>query len=259
MSAPPCSASPGYEQPNPGCPSLVQQGECWPNIAPCGVTQYEQIVATDNLGVAFSENAWAAAQQEGQYPCPDRYPKWPAPKEYMELDQPQQLVTGMDPDMAIDETPYLQQRVFPVAYNDPAEFADPAAAPALPYMPMPPGSPSLRASPVNPPSMPPMQNPVQMVRFEADTTGEPSMDQHFFPLIGYGIRGIWYHLSNYSQVPQDSFFSKLHFIFLAENRWKAIVFALISAILLALLLYLLLSNNGPFARQPYQYSRPTAL
>ena len=259
MSAPACSASPGYEQPNPGCPSLVQQGECWPNIAPCGVTEYEQLVATDNLGVAFSENAWAAAQQEGQYPCPDRYPKWPAPKEYMELDQPQQLVTGMDPDMAIDETPYLPQRVFPLSFNDPTAYADPAAAPALPYMPMPPGTPSLRASSVNPPSVP----PVQMVRFEADANpsieAEPSMDQHFFPLIGYGLRGIWYHLRHYSQVPGHSFFSKMHFIFLAENRWKALVFALVSAALLAVVLYLLLSSGGPFAKKPSQYARPTAL
>lgn len=257
MSAPACSASPGYEQPNPGCPSLVQQGECWPNIAPCGVTEYEQIVAADNLGVAFSENAWAAAQQEGQYPCPDRYPKWPAPKEYMELDQPEQLVTGMDPDMAIDETPYLQQRVFPLTFDDPSAFADPAAAPALPYMPVAPGSASLRAGPVNPPSTP----PVQMVRFDADTdrAGEPSLDQHFFPLIGYGLRGIWYHLRHFNQVPRDSFFGKLQFVFLAENRWKALVFALLSTLLLAIVLYLLLANGGPFSKKPSQYTRATAL
>ena len=68
---------------------------------------------SENLGVAFSQNAWAAAQQEGCLGCPDRYPKWPAKKTYARINTPEQLIIGEDPDFAVDETPFLQKYTRP--------------------------------------------------------------------------------------------------------------------------------------------------
>ena len=256
MSTPACSASPGYQEPNSGCPSLVQQGECWPAIAPCGMSQSEQIVAADNLGVAFSENAWAAAQQEGTpYPCPDVYPRWPAPGMYQQLDTPDQMVVGMDPDMAIDNTPYLQQRVMPITFNDPAAFADPAAYPTLPTLPK---LPSLPASPKAPAVTRGAPGPPTAGVRPLSMADQPSFDRHFFPLIGYGLRGIWYHLRHFTEIPHDSFFDKLKFALFEEDRWMALAFTFIGALVLGTIFYLLLGGTTKLAaptRSSGEYSR----
>ena len=253
-----CSASPGYDQPNPGCPSLVQQGECWPNVAPCGVTQFEQIVNTDTLGVAFSENAWATAQQEGCLGCPQRYvdpmarqfPQWPEPAIYQQLDTPSQLITGSDPDMAIDETPYLQDRVMAHVYDNPAEFADPHAFPVMPSLP---SLPSLPSPPLLPevPSAPMPIEATPEVRTAAEQNASITSPEHALPFVGYGLRGIAYHLSHFSQVPRDSFLGKVQFVFLDEDRWKALVGFLAIVLGGALVLWAMFPSGAARATNPY--------
>ena len=112
-----CTRSPGAPRSSPdvGCPALVQQGECWPNTAPCGVREPDLLAKTDLLGVPFSQNAWAAAQQEGCLGCPDRYPKWPPPTILPTLDIPHQTmavsIAEENPNFHLFETPFLQSTV----------------------------------------------------------------------------------------------------------------------------------------------------
>lgn len=105
---PACSIAPGAQNESLGCPSLLQTGPNWTNNVPCGVTLDHAMVKADNLGTTFSQNAWAAAQQEGCLGCPNRYPTWPEPAVRGRLDIPLQAVVGMDPNFAVNDSPYLQ-------------------------------------------------------------------------------------------------------------------------------------------------------
>lgn len=109
---PACSIAPGAQNQTLGCPSLLQTGPNWTNDVPCGVTLDHAMVKADNLGVTFSQNAWAAAQQEGCLGCPNRYPTWPEPAVRAKLDFPLQAVVGMDPNFGVNDSPYVQPLSF---------------------------------------------------------------------------------------------------------------------------------------------------
>ena len=79
-SVPPnCSVTPGNVNQSLGCPALIDTAPGWINNSPCGITLDREMVKADNLGTTFSQNAWAAAQEEGCLGCPNRYPSWPEP------------------------------------------------------------------------------------------------------------------------------------------------------------------------------------
>ena len=163
-----CTRSPGAPKSSPdvGCPALVQQGECWPNTAPCGVREPDLLAKTDLLGVPFSQNAWAAAQQEGCLGCPDRYPKWPPPTLLPKLDIPHQTmaldIVDENPNFHLFETPFLQNSVeMGMAKQDPASSSSinswvPSWPEKPPTQQPPPRKPQAQQPP---PQQLPLQNP----------------------------------------------------------------------------------------------------
>ena len=168
-----CSASPGAMLPDVGCPALVEQGECWPNQQPCGVSESEMLASVQNLGVAFSQNAWAAAQQEGCLGCPDRYPKWPAKAVRPRLDYPDYDIVGGDPDFAIDETPFLQR------YSNPPKISgDTGSCKPSDFLPSWPSPPSQLAA-----SEPGMARPIAAGEGDLSawpTEARPASDTNFY-------------------------------------------------------------------------------
>lgn len=166
-----CTRSPGAPKSSPdvGCPALVQQGECWPNTAPCGVREPDLLAKTDLLGVPFSQNAWAAAQQEGCLGCPDRYPKWPPPTLLPKLDIPHQTmaldIVDENPNFHLFETPFLQNSVeMGLTRQDPASSSSINSwVPSWPETPPTQQPPPQQPPPKQPPPQqpPPQQPPAQ--------------------------------------------------------------------------------------------------
>ena len=232
-----CSASPGAREPDMGCPALVQQGECWPNIAPCGTTENEMLASVQNLGVAFSQNAWAAAQQEGCLGCPDRYPKWPAKKTYQRLDTPSQFVVGEDPDFAIDETPFLQHNALP--FKPPVPDKECTTREFIPHWPQ--GAPTVPESaaaavPAHAAAaVPEAAAPAMPV------AAAPSM----LNSIGNSCRGIAYDLSNWNNLDPDmGTAEKMHHVFLRDNRPMQLLYLAGIALVVAILLYAILQGSS---------------
>ena len=112
-SVPPnCSVTPGNVNQSLGCPALIDTAPGWINNSPCGITLNREMVKADNLGTTFSQNAWAAAQEEGCLGCPNRYPSWPEPAVRPQLDIPFQATVGTDPNFAVNDAPYVEPLSF---------------------------------------------------------------------------------------------------------------------------------------------------
>ena len=112
-SVPPnCSVTPGNVNQSLGCPALIDTAPGWINNSPCGMTLNREMVKADNLGTTFSQNAWAAAQEEGCLGCPNRYPSWPEPAVRPQLDIPFQAAVGTDPNFAVNDSPYVEPLSF---------------------------------------------------------------------------------------------------------------------------------------------------
>ena len=308
-----CSATPGSHEKDMGCPELVQQGECWPNTEPCGITESEMLASSQNLGVAFSQNAWAAAQQEGCLGCPDRYPKWPAKKTYARINTPTQIVVGEDPDFAVDETPFIQKYTRPKILKEAikcttnkfiptwpddnpngyadfsmkipngekrVDFAAPenrAAAPAQMTAPAPAQmtaqAPVPMAAPVQAPMAAPVQAPmaaqvqVPMAAQVQAPMAAPVQAPMAAPKkanaeglmnsIGNGVRGIGYDLSNWSNIQTKDLNgkSKIHHVFLRDNRFVQIIYLLLISLILSLILYYIFKEPA-VTKPPSLYYAP---
>ena len=254
-----CSATPGSREPELGCPALVQQGECWPNNEPCGTTESEMMASVENLGVAFSQNAWAAAQQEGCLGCPDRYPKWPAKKTWARIDTPQQFVVGQDPDFAIDETPYLQK------YSRPPILTG-TKAPGN-FIPSWPDSNNIGVVPTQQPLVE-LNNSTQQILVEKTQPTQPLVEKKqptqpfvektiqtrdvepgslkqpgLMKCIGNGCRGIAYDLANWDELPTTGVSDKLKHVFLRDDRETLLIYLLLISLGMALILYYLFGNK----------------
>lgn len=292
-----CSATPGSHERDMGCPELVQQGECWPNTEPCGVTESEMLAYSENLGVAFSQNAWAAAQQEGCLGCPDRYPKWPAKKTYARINTPTQVVVGEDPDFAVDETPFIQKYTRPKILKEAiacttnkfiptwpddnpngyadfsmkiptgekkVEFSVPQdRAPAAAQMTAP--APVQMAAPA--PAQMTAPAPVQMaapasvqMAARAKPEGNDAEGKNAEGLmnsIGNSVRGIGYDLSNWSNIQTKDLNgkSKIHHVFLRDNRFVQIIYLLLISLILSLILYYIFQEPSA-SKTPSLYYAP---
>ena len=251
-----CSATPGSREPELGCPALVQQGECWPNNEPCGTTESEMMASVENLGVAFSQNAWAAAQQEGCLGCPDRYPKWPAKKTWARIDTPQQFVVGQDPDFAIDETPYLQKYSRP-----PILTGTKAPGNFIPSWPDP-NNVGLVEKIEKPLDQQPLVEKIKQPLVEkiiqpldqplGQTTPKTSEEVQdaaelkqpgLLKCIGNGCRGIAYDLANWDELPSKGVTDKLKHVFLRDDRETLLIYLLLISLGMALILYYLFGNK----------------
>ena len=247
---PSCSRSPGAQSENLGCPSLVQQGQCWPNQAPCGIDLPQEMVRADNLGVTFSQNAWAAAQQEGCLGCPDRYPTWPSPAVYPKLDIEYQATVGEDPNFAVSDSSYLEplaQGPMPgpnnpgndPGNNPPVVYTQRKVLPAWPSGA--PGGPSqlpkMPQMPHSAPQMAPMSfSAPEMAQAPEPHVSKKSSQAHLFSHMGNALRGIFYDLRHWNESHPDvpsNFWSHLSWVFFRDHRGRYLFYLLVLSLVVA--------------------------
>jgi len=274
---PACSIAPGAQNQTLGCPSLLQTGPNWTNDVPCGVTLDHAMVKADNLGVSFSQNAWAAAQQEGCLGCPNRYPTWPEPAVRAKLDFPLQAVVGMDPNFGVNDSPYVQPLSFypdnyPGTPNNPLNV--PGNSPPivmkleknLPQWPqsfnatggpMPTGTtPGAGTGQYPMPTgttpgagtgqypMPGTGGPRDFSDIRThhynDDDGETDPISRFFEHIGNTIRGIFYDFSHWNTKHPDvptGFWHHLNWVLFRDNRLKNLIYLIILSLVVSFLVW----------------------
>ena len=252
---PSCSRSPGAQSENLGCPSLVQQGQCWPNQAPCGIDLPQEMVRADNLGVTFSQNAWAAAQQEGCLGCPDRYPTWPSPAVYPKLDIKFQATVGEDPNFAISDTSYLE----PMAQdpgpspnnpgndpgnNPPVVYTKRKVLPGWPQEPlaMPQGPVAQGPVAQGPVAQGPMASTAPLTETPLELRPIHNKSQaHVFSHMGNALRGIFYDLRNWNESHPDvpgNFWSHLYWVFARDHRGRYLFYLAMSLLVASAIWYI---------------------
>lgn len=269
---PACSIAPGAQNQTLGCPSLLQTGPNWTNDVPCGVTLDHAMVKADNLGVTFSQNAWAAAQQEGCLGCPNRYPTWPEPAVRAKLEFPLQAVVGMDPNFGVNDSPYVQPLSFypdnyPGTPNNPMNV--PGNSPPivmqleknLPQWPqsfnatgenhsagtMPAGTMPAGTMPTGPVGPMVSQGVLQgadnfanIRNHNNDDDGDTDPVSRFFEHIGNTIRGIFYDFSHWNSKHPDvptGFWHHLNWVLFRDNRLKNIIYLIILSLVVSFIVW----------------------
>ena len=91
----------------------------------CGMNEQQAMANANKVNAAFSQYAWAAAQQEGCLACPQRLPTWPPEFQYPQDSKVPDEVVGVDPNFGITDTPFYQP---PIAVTQPVTVPPPPGA-----------------------------------------------------------------------------------------------------------------------------------